>query len=141
MHWRGLSADEQSDIRKIVLLGWMPVAHRTGMKLQEFDGGVEVRMPDRNKGDAVRTILTEMRPETPVAYLGDDETDEDAFGALSDRGLSILVRPYWRETAANVWINPPAELLVFLCDWLDACRNAERPPRLTGYTRTASRGD
>ena len=143
VHWRGLSAGEQSDIRKIVLLGWMPVARRACMVLQEFDGGVEMRLPDRSKGDAVRTVLTEMEPDTPVAYLGDDETDEDAFHALSDRGLPVLVRPKPRETAATVWLRPPAELLAFLCDWLEACRNAEWPPRLTSYThdRTASRGD
>jgi len=142
VHWRGLSAGEQSDIRKIVLLGWMPVAHRACMALQEFDGGVEMRLSDRSKGDAVRTVLTEMEPDTPVAYLGDDETDEDAFHALSDRGLPVLVRPKWRETAATVWLRPPAELLVFLCDWLEACRNAERPPLLAGYSlkRVTPRG-
>ena len=143
VHWRGLPASEQAEIRKIVSLSWLPVAHRAGMVFQEFDGGLEVRVPDRNKGDAVRILLTEISPEAPVAYLGDDETDEDAFLALSDRGLPVLVRPKPRETAATVWLRPPAELLVFLCDWLEACRNAERPPRLTGYTRdrTASRGD
>jgi trehalose 6-phosphate phosphatase len=135
VHWRGLTASEQSETRKIVLLGWMPVAHRSGMVLQEFDGGVEIRTSDRNKGDAVRTILNELQSEAPVAYLGDDETDEDAFQALCDRGLRVLVRPEWRETAANVWLKPPAELLVFLCYWLEACRNAERPPLLTGYGR------
>ena len=143
VHWRGLPAGEQSDICKIVLLGWMPVAHRVGMAVQEFDGGVEMRIPDRNKGDAVRTTLAEMDPEAPVAYLGDDETDEDAFDALSNRGLRVLVHPEWRGTTADVWLRPPAELLVFLCDWLEACRNAERPPLLTGYARnrTTPRGE
>ncbi len=142
VHWRGLSAGEQSSIRKIVLLGWTPVAHRAGMVLQEFDGGVELRLSDRSKGDAVSTDLSEMEPDTPVAYLGDDETDEDAFHALSDRGLPVLVRPEPRETAATVWLRPPAELLAFLCDWLEACRNADQPPRLATVTRnrTASGG-
>jgi trehalose 6-phosphate phosphatase len=143
VHWRGLPAGEQSDIRKVVSLSWLPVAHRAGMVFQEFDGGVEMLMPDRNKGDAVRSILKELSPQAPVAYLGDDETDEDAFSALADRGLTVLVRREWRETAANVWLRPAAELLAFLCDWMEACRKAERPPRLTVYTRdrTASRGD
>ena len=135
VHWRERSADERSDIRKIVSLGWLPVAHRACMVLQEFDGGMEIRMPDRNKGDAVRTILAELDPGTPVAYLGDDETDEDAFRALSDYGLRVLVRPDCRESAADVWLKPPAGLQEFLCNWLEACRTAELPPLPTGYVR------
>ena len=135
LHWRGLGRGEQSDIRKIVSLGWMPIAHRACMVLQKFDGGIEIRMPDRNKGDAVRTVLSDLDPDAPVAYLGDDETDEDAFKTLSGRGLRVLVHPECRETAANVWLKPPAELLVFLCDWLEAGHNAERPPLLSGYSR------
>lgn len=143
VHWRRLPAGQQTDIRKIVSLGWLPVAHHAAMVMHEFDGGLEMRVPDRNKGDAVRTILAEMRPETPVAYLGDDETDVDAFDALSDRGLRVLVRSEWRETAADVWLQPPTELLVFLVDWLEACRNAKRPPPLAAYARKrrTSRGE
>ncbi len=128
LHWRGLPADEQAEMRKIALLGWLPIAHRACAVLQEFDGGVEIRVSDRNKGDAVRTVLSEIDRETPVAYLGDDETDEDAFAALADRGLRILVRPEYRETAADVWLRPPAELELFLCDWLEACQCAQRQP-------------
>ena len=133
VHWRGLPVGTQGDIRQIVSLRWLPVANRACMVLQEFDGGLEMRMPDRNKGDAVRAILNELSPETSVAYLGDDETDEDAFSALAGRGLRVLVRPESRETAADVWLKPPAELLVFLCDWLEACRNAE--PLFAPYAR------
>ena len=143
VHWRGLSHDQQSDVRKSVLLGWLPVAHRTGMLLQEFDCGVEIRMPDRNKGDAVRTILAEMDMEAPLAYLGDDESDEDAFQALQGRGLGVLYVRHRRETSANVWLKPPADLLVFLCNWLEACLNAQRPPlfRCYGRDRTSSTED
>ena len=127
VHWRGMSADEQSDTRKIVSLGWLPIAHHASMVFQEFDGGIEMRMPDGNKGNAVRTVLSEMEPGTLVAYLGDDETDEDAFNALSDRGLRVLVRPEWRRSAASVWLRPPADLQEFLCDWLEACQSAQWP--------------
>jgi trehalose 6-phosphate phosphatase len=56
-------------------------------------------------------------PDTAVAYLGDDRTDEDAFMALRGRGLAVLVRPDLRATAAEVWIRPPDELLLFLQRW------------------------
>jgi len=36
-------------------------------------------------------------------------------------GLAVLVRPERRETAADLWIRPPRELLTFLKRWRDAC--------------------
>ncbi len=125
IHWRGLDQATAAKIRGQVLLGWLPIAQSTPMELLEFDGGVEMRMPGRDKGDAVRTILDEMRPEVPVAYLGDDATDERAFLALETRGLSVLVRPEWRKTAAALWIKPPEGLREFLTRWLQACREGQ----------------
>ena len=126
LHWRELSAEEQSESRRIALLKWLPIADRAGLLLQQFDGGLEMRMAHRDKGDAVRSVLAEIDPAAPVAYLGDDITDDDAFQALTDRGLRVLVRPEYRQTTADLWLRPPAELLAFLADWLEACRCAER---------------
>ena len=95
------------------------------MELLEFDIGIEMRMPGRDKGDAVRTILDEIGPEAPVAYLGDDATDERAFVALGTRGLSVLVRPECRATAAALWVRPPEGLREFLARWLQACRESQ----------------
>ena len=87
------------------------------MQVSPFDGGVELRA-GRNKGDAVRLILQSTAANAPVAYLGDDETDEDAFQALEGRGLGILVRSQLRRSAARVWLRPPGELRRFLAAWL-----------------------
>ncbi len=130
VHWRGLPEDETREVRGKILLGWLSIADRACLRLEHFDGGVEMRMADRNKGDAVRTILTEMDIDNaPVAYLGDDQSDEDAFRILQGRGLSVLVRPEWRETAANLWLRPPVQLLGFLRDWLAACRQMPAQPQ------------
>jgi trehalose-6-phosphatase len=59
---------------------------------------------------------------TPVAFLGDDQTDEDAFEMLGERGLKVLVRPEFRDTKADLWLVPPKELLTFLDDWHRARR-------------------
>ena len=125
IHWRGLDEATAAEIRGQVLLGWIPIAQSTPMELLEFDGGIEMRMPGRDKGDAVRTILDEIGPEVPVAYLGDDLTDERAFLALGNLGLSVLVRPEWRKTAAALWIRPPEGLREFLARWLQACREGQ----------------
>jgi trehalose 6-phosphate phosphatase len=122
LHWRGLDEAAAGEARSEVLLGWLPIAQNTPMELLEFDGGIEMRMPGRDKGDAVRTILDEIGTEVPVAYLGDDLTDERAFLALGTLGLSVLVRPEWRKTAAALWIRPPEGVREFLTRWLQACR-------------------
>jgi trehalose 6-phosphate phosphatase len=129
VHWRGMSDEEAQQIRNRVLLGWLSIADRTCLNVEEFDGGIELRVAHRNKGDALRTILTELEVDAPIAYLGDDQTDEDAFRILRDRGLCVLVRPQWRETAAKLWLRPPGQLLTFFRIWLDACRRtpASRP--------------
>ena len=129
IHWRGLDEATVAATRSQILLGWLPIAQSTPMELLDFDGGIEMRMPGRDKGDAVRTILDEIGPQVPVAYLGDDITDERAFLALGTRGLTVLVRPEWRKTAAAVWIRPPEGLLDFLTRWLQACRGAQHGAR------------
>ena len=88
--------------------------------MHTFDGGIEFRAQGTTKGSAVRTILSEVGEHTPVAYLGDDSTDEDAFRALGDRGLGVLVRREPRATAADLRISPPEELLDFLKRWMAA---------------------
>ena len=121
VHWRGLSESDTENLRSRVLLGWRPIAEHSGLNLLEFDGGVEIRACEADKGDAVRTFLAEISPEAPVAYLGDDNTDESAFRAMQGRGISVLVRPKWRQTAAQLWLKPPDELLDFLGLWLKTC--------------------
>jgi len=119
VHWRGFDEVASSELRGRVLLGWFRIAERGSLKLAEFDGGVEIRMPGFDKGDAVRTILQEVGPNVPIAYLGDDSTDEHAFRALGQNGLTVLVRPVPRRTCAQVWLEAPEELLEFLARWLE----------------------
>lgn len=125
IHWRGLSKAMVAETRSQVLLGWRPIAQNTPLELLEFDGGIELRQTGCDKGDAVRTVLDEVGAKVPVAFLGDDLTDERAFIALRARGLNVLVRPTWRKTAADVWIKPPDGLQEFLTRWLAACRERQ----------------
>ncbi len=121
VHWRGLDPRDAARVRYEASEAWNKLATGGTTIIQEFDGGLEIRVAKRNKGDAVKTILSEVGRDLPVAYLGDDRTDEDAFRALKGKGLTILVRPEWRETDADLWIRPPDELLDFLRSWLSAC--------------------
>ena len=118
MHWRGLDEGKVKELRNLVEPRWSIIARAWQLSLREFDGGLELRVPTRDKGDAVRTILQEMNPDAVAAYLGDDLTDEDAFRAIKGKGMGILVREELRQTAADLWIKPPEELLTFLSDWI-----------------------
>jgi trehalose 6-phosphate phosphatase len=122
VHWRGLSDWKAEELRGRVLLGWKPIAERSGLEFLDFDCGIEIRAPEADKGDVVRLVLSEMKKDTPAAYLGDDATDEHAFEAICGCGLSVLVRPRWRPTAAQLWLKPPEELVAFLTQWLKAIR-------------------
>ncbi len=116
-HWRGLSANDAAGLRQTVIARWAAAAAQIATEIHEFDGGIELRVAGITKADAVRAILDETDDTQPVAYLGDDRTDEDAFIALKGRGLSVLVRPEFRDTAADIWITPPDELLEQLDRW------------------------
>jgi trehalose-phosphatase len=119
-HWRGLPAMQAIDMRRNILHRWLKVAEEHQLELLDFDGGIEIRVPGHDKGQAVETILHETEGPASMAYLGDDQTDEDAFQAIKGKGLAVLVRDHVRETAADVWLQPPDELIEFLENWLIA---------------------
>ena len=122
MHWRGASPHKAMLIEKRTRQLFEPLAQMDGLGLLEFEAGLELRV-GRDKGGAVEAILSEAEPGAPVAYLGDDLTDEAAFRAVrraGSHGLSVLVRRTWRETDADVWLRPPEELREFLGRWIDA---------------------
>jgi trehalose 6-phosphate phosphatase len=127
MHWRGLSAQRAHAVERRTRELFEPLAEMDGLNLLEFEAGVELRV-GRDKGGAVEAILAEAgeveaSAQAPVAYLGDDLTDEAAFRAvngLGERGLSVLMRHSWRPTDAALWLRPPADLKMFLEKWLAA---------------------
>lgn len=127
VHWRGLLADECVAVRMHAQSVFAPFADQPGLKQLAFEEGIELRVEHPNKGDVVRSVLDASDDTKQVAFLGDDLTDEDAFRALNRRGLSVLVRPKYRETQADIWIEPLDGLLDFLRQWRDA---VSRPYKL-----------
>ncbi len=122
MHWRGASPRKAKLIEQRTRALFEPLAQLDGLALLEFEAGLELRA-GRDKGGAVEAILGEYGARGPVAFLGDDLTDEAAFHAVNRAAgahLSVLVRRERRETAADVWLRPPGELLGFLERWVRA---------------------
>ena len=125
MHWRGHSPRRAAQIERRTRELFEPVAKMDGLSLLDFEAGLELRV-GRNKGGAVEAILAESDSGGPVAFLGDDLSDESAFQAVrlvGRRGLSVLVRREWRETEADIWLRPPVELRAFLQRWERAAEN------------------
>lgn len=118
IHWRGLKDAEIKRVQTLARQGMAPFAEQPGLRLLNFDAGLELRVAHPGKGDALAAILEDLDSHTPIAFLGDDLTDEDGFRVLQDRGLSVLVRPEYRETRAKIWLQPPHELIAFLEQWL-----------------------
>ena len=120
VHWRGREHLSDHVVRRLRHV-WSLIPDRSDLRFAPFDGGIEIRVAKRDKGDAVRSIFNEIGSDVAMAYLGDDLPDEDAFGALTRRGLNVLVRDTYRPTLADAWIKPPDGLFAFLRAWLSAC--------------------
>jgi len=99
---------------------WDKIAVQHSLELFPFNGGIELRPIGRNKGEVVSQLLSE-RPECyPIAYLGDDITDEQAFSSLGEKGLKVLVKRHSNNSLADIRLTPPQELLEFLDLWIEA---------------------
>ncbi len=88
---------------------------RTGKRVSEL-------LPDLDwdKGHAVSWLMDALQVDPVqrlVIYIGDDETDEDAFATLTRRGLGIHVGPGVSDTLADYRLDDPAAVERFL-GWL-----------------------
>jgi trehalose-phosphatase len=127
VHWRSCEPPMQEEIRARIQTVYDNLPEPGRLHLLPFDGGLELRSSDRTKGTAVRQILGQEPAGIPAAYLGDDLTDEDAFAAIGNRGIPILVRNEVRRSAARFWLKPPEELLAFLDEWIAATQDQLSP--------------
>jgi trehalose-phosphatase len=123
-HWRGLEPGKSSALADRLERLLQDLANDPGLVLHPFDGGLELRVAAASKDRAVNAVLAEPPAGAVVAYLGDDRTDEDAFRALRNRGLGVLVSAHARPTAATVRLEPPQGVLEFLDRW-DRARREE----------------
>jgi trehalose-phosphatase len=114
-HYRNVN---ESDVPKVErAVSEVAARHR---ELRKMDGKrVYELLPDIewDKGKAVLWLLENLGLERATVrpiYIGDDRTDEDAFRALGQRGVGILVSEQPRPTAANYSLKNPAEVERFL---------------------------
>jgi len=115
IHYRNVPENRVPEIEVLVneVAGQHPnLRRRSGKKVFELQPDI-----DWHKGRAVLWLLEVMKlddPDVLPLYIGDDQTDEDAFEALSHRGVGIVVRDEARPTAACYALANPAEVSSFL---------------------------
>lgn len=115
VHYRLVPENQIGDIEKIVdavLAKHSRLAKHHGKKVFELRPNL-----DWNKGKAVNFILEQLHGKEkdyfPV-YLGDDVTDEDAFGVVKSNGIGLLVSDEVKDTQAQYRLHDANEVLYFL---------------------------
>jgi trehalose-phosphatase len=87
---------------------------------------------DFHKGKAVREILKIFPwPRFLPIYLGDDQTDEDAFRVLKSHGISVFVGPGNFTSEADFFLRSPEEVREFLSKCLEVRRGGRHDPGAT----------
>lgn len=118
IHLRKFDQNQAQQLKEQARQTWKNLTIPNKLELMDFAGGLELRSRVRNKGFIIQEILKVILPHHPIAFLGDDVTDEDGFQVLQGKGLSILVKEDLTKTHADLWLQPPQELLNFLQFWL-----------------------
>lgn len=115
VHYRQVDRAKLDELEKRFdeVLSRYPELRKTGgKKIFELRPNVEW-----DKGKALFSMLESLYTDSsrvlPV-YIGDDETDEDAFRAISNRGITIVVGTEKRQTAAHYSLRNPDEAVQFL---------------------------
>ena len=102
VHYRLVAPDRVPEVERIVdqvLAGKPQLRKAVGKMVFELRPSVEW-----GKGKAVLWLMESLGlagPDVVPLYIGDDITDEDAFLALAERGIGILVTELPRPTAAR----------------------------------------
>ncbi|MDD3468202.1 MAG: trehalose-phosphatase, partial [Campylobacterales bacterium] len=111
-HTRALSENDKDTITVAKNL-MRRYSDKYGFELHSFNGGFELKVSGYTKADAVKTLIDE-HPDYPLAYFGDDLTDEDAFGVAAQKGLAVLVEQKREGTKSNFFMSSKDELSSFL---------------------------
>ena len=126
VHTRGLPPELALDIEEVVGTTWAEAARRYDLECRRFNGGVEIRCAGWGKGAALTQLLDVQPDQTLAVYIGDDETDEDAFTVLRGRGVGIKVGDSSWPTAAQGFLPDCHAVADFLQTWISLTDTARR---------------
>jgi alpha,alpha-trehalose-phosphate synthase [UDP-forming]/trehalose-phosphatase len=126
VHLRGIDPKDALAIEELAYNIFSPIANKHGLECRTFNGGVELRSKRFHKGHVVKALLSESQTGVFAVYVGDDDTDEDAFRALGGEGIGVRVGGTAEDTAAQLQLASQAEVLPFLEQW-HACATRRGP--------------
>ncbi len=118
-HTRGMTYRDAVDLEERIYRQWSLLAPAYELECRRFNGGVEIRTADRNKGVALTEIIAAQPGESFSVYIGDDESDEDAFRVLQGRGVGIKVGDPAMPTAAAGFLPDCVAVRNFLETWVE----------------------
>lgn len=120
LHTRGMEMESAMEIERRMFLKWSDLAPFHELECRKFNGGVEIRSRGRNKGDAILMLLEDQPQGAFNVYIGDDDTDEDAFRTLVDHGAGFGIRVGDPDapTAASGGLPDCEAVKLFLKMWL-----------------------
>lgn len=118
IHYRRVAVENWEEVAAIVAEAIAPLSDRFLLTSGKMILEIRPRV-DRHKGHAVRYILSKIGDVSGfIVYIGDDDTDEDAFRELSSEPNAITIRvgePNERSrTAARYAAADPATIAVLL---------------------------
>lgn len=118
LHTRGLEKNSAMVMERNLSADWGGIASLYDLECRQFNGGVEIRCSGWHKGDVVAELLRRQAKDVLAVYVGDDETDEDAFRIVGERGIGIKVGEPSRRTAAKGFLPDCRAVERFLRVWI-----------------------
>ncbi len=92
VHYRRVKPAQHARVKKLVRATAQPLLAGHGWKLTGGKMVIEIRPAAQwNKGNAVEWLWKHLAPRALPCYIGDDVTDEDAFRALGNKGITIKI--------------------------------------------------
>lgn len=119
VHYRNCRPADRDRARETVFRAVAPDRSRRRIRVGEGKMVIEIRPPTSwNKGNAVNLLRREAAKsgsgKVLTVYAGDDRTDEDAFRALGNEGITIKVGPPGVKTLARYRLSGVGEVREFL---------------------------
>ena len=110
VHYRSVAREKTAEIRRILRERMQKFDLIVSQGKKAYDIKPNIKW---NKGDASRWLLEAVDRDALPIYMGDDASDEDAFGSL-ENGITILVSKTRRQSRAKYFLRSTTEVEKFL---------------------------